>query len=338
VDHLETQNAPAYGRRTPVSLQRPSARLGAYSGATYYERPALKPSDYGQLVAAYLFIGGIAGAAQVIATTADLANRSELKDIVRSGRYLAVAGSIAGPAFLIADLRTPERWYNMLRIFRATSTMSIGAWTLAAFGATSGVALAADILADATERPAFRMIARIFGLPAAATGAIVATYTGTLLSATSTPIWAEAHPILPVLFGASATATSTAAISLLAQRSGVSFRQHNGLRRLAFVTAAAEWLSTRMLERRLRLRRVAQPLLASPAVAKTYRGGYLVLGIVAPAVIEGLGWVMRRRSRTFSVAAAVATLAGGYLLRSVLLSAGKTSALRPVDYFTNAQP
>jgi formate-dependent nitrite reductase membrane component NrfD len=337
VDPLQAHETPAYGRRGRLSPGQPPARRGAYSGATYYGRPALKPSDYGELVAAYLFIGGIAGAAQVIATTAELADRSALKDIVRSGRYLAVAGAIAGPAFLIADLRTPQRWYNMLRIFRATSTMSIGAWTLAAFGATSALALAADLLADGTERSAFRCVSRIFSLPAAATGAIVATYTGTLLSATSTPIWAEAHPILPVLFGASATATSTAAMSLLAHRSGASLRQRNGLRRLAFVTTAAEWLLSRVLERRLRQRRVAQPLLASPAIAKTYRGGYLALGIVAPAVLEGLGWMMRRRSRTLSVAAALATLAGGYLLRSVLLSAGKASALRPVDYFTNAQ-
>jgi formate-dependent nitrite reductase membrane component NrfD len=337
VDQLDTHEAPAYGRRGRLSAAQPPARLGEYSGATYYGRPALKPSDYGELVAAYLFIGGIAGAAQVIATTAELADRRELKDIVRGGRYLAVAGAMAGSAFLIADLRTPQRWYNMLRIFRATSTMSIGAWTLAAFGATSGLALAADLLTDATERSAFRYVSRLFSLPAAATGAIIATYTGTLLSATNTPIWAEAHPILPVLFGASATATSTAAISLLAHRSGASFRQRHGLRRLAFVTATAELLLSRMLERRLRLRRVARPLLASPAIGTAYRGGYLGLGIVAPAVLEGLGWMMRRRSRTLSVTAALATLAGGYLLRSVLLSAGKASALRPVDYFTNAQ-
>jgi hypothetical protein len=40
-----------------------------------------------------------------------------------------------------------------------------------------------------------------------------------------------------------------------------------------------------------------------------------------------------RRSRRLSLAAAAATLAGGYIMRSVMLAAGRRSAQRPRDYF-----
>jgi formate-dependent nitrite reductase membrane component NrfD len=83
--------------------------------------------------------------------------------------------------------------------------------------------------------------------------------------------------------------------------------------------------------------RVDQPLLSSPARAAAFAGGYKALGIIAPLVIEGATLLKKRPSRRLSILAAVATLAGGYILRSVLLSAGKASGFRPIDYFRTAQ-
>ncbi len=179
-----------------------------YQGQTYYEQPVLNPSHYGQLVATYLFIGGVAGASQMIATIADLSGGEKSSSVVRAGRYLALGGAVAGPAFLIADLHTPERWYNMLRIFRRTSAMSIGSWTLAGFGTFSAITAALQFLADRLRKPFYRHAARAAALPATAAGMVVATYTGTLLGATSTPLWARASRWLPALFGISAAATS----------------------------------------------------------------------------------------------------------------------------------
>jgi len=130
MESLNSERAP-YGRQPKPAERRgvDSTRSG-YQGETYYGQPVLKPSHYGQLIASYLFIGGIAGASQIIATIADWTGDRRNRFIARAGRYLSLGGMIVAPLFLIADLHTPERWYNMLRIFRRTSPMSTGSWTL----------------------------------------------------------------------------------------------------------------------------------------------------------------------------------------------------------------
>jgi protein NrfD len=325
------ERAP-YGRERKSSATTDNSSGPHYQGETYYGQPAIKPSHYGQLVASYLFIGGLAGASQIIATIAELCGRDEDRAVVRAGRYMALAGALAGPAFLIADLRTPERWYNMLRIFRRTSTMSIGAWSLVTFGAMSALTAAAQGLADRLGNVFYRRVARWFALPAAATGAVVATYTGTLLGATSTPLWAGADRILPALFGTSAAATSAAALSLAGQLKQQQANATRRLERLALMAAGTELLLCSALDRRRDEKNLGKPLKQEP-VATVYQAGYKGLGLIAPLVIHGLGMLTGRRSRTWSAAAAIATLAGGYILRSVIVYAGKESANRPEDYF-----
>jgi hypothetical protein len=98
--------------RAPYGRERGAVREGGdsqrgiapYHGETYYHTAVLNPSHYRQLVATYLFLGGIAGASQVIAAVADLCGPETSDVIVRAGRYLALGGGLAGPAFLVADL------------------------------------------------------------------------------------------------------------------------------------------------------------------------------------------------------------------------------------------
>jgi protein NrfD len=328
-----TARAP-YGREgktsgTTVDSQSPGRH---YQGESYYSQPAIKSSHYGQLVASYLFVGGLAGASQIIATIAELCGRDENRSVVRGGRYLALAGALASPLFLIADLRTPERWYNMLRIFRRTSTMSIGAWSLATFGAMSALTAAAQMLEDRLGNVFYRRLARYFALPAAATGAVISTYTGTLLSATSTPLWAGADRILPALFGTSATATSIAALSLAEQLKQQQTNATRRLERLALMAAGTELLLSSALDWQWDKKNLGKPLKREP-IATAYRAGYKGVGLITPMIIHGLGMLTGRRSRTWSAMAALATLAGGYILRSVVLFAGRDSANRPEDYF-----
>jgi formate-dependent nitrite reductase membrane component NrfD len=328
------ERAP-YGRQTPTvrDLQAPVP----YQGETYYGQSAIKPSHYGQLVASYLFVGGLAGASAMIATVADLCGTEEDGAIVRAGRYVALAGVLTGPMFLIADLQTPQRWYNMLRIFRPTSAMSIGSWTLTLFGATTALTGAAQVMTDRTGSPLYRYAARCFGVPAATLGCVAATYTGTLLAATSNPFWARGSRFLPALFGLSATTTATAALSLAAHLQQTPRGTQRRLERLALIAEGAELLLTTAIEHRWEREKLSIPLKEQP-IAQAYRG-YKRLGVAAPLIIHGLRLLTRRRrSKGWSIAAAVATLAGGYILRSVILSAGKASARRPEDYFRFTQP
>ena len=111
---------------------------------TYYGRPALKPSLYGWLVALYIFIGGLAGAAQIIATIIDFLSVPDAAGVVLCGRVVALAGAVIGGFLLIADLHTKQRFFNMLRIFRPTSPMSIGTYVLMSFGLWSLAALVCE--------------------------------------------------------------------------------------------------------------------------------------------------------------------------------------------------
>jgi formate-dependent nitrite reductase membrane component NrfD len=163
-------------------------------------------------------VGGLAGAAQLIASIADLSGRRRDQHTVRAGRFLAVAGALVSPVLLIADLHTPRRWFNMLRIFRRTSPMSIGSWTLLGFGTLSGLSAVAQALDDLTGIRLFRRLARWLDVPAAVAGGTMAIYTGTLLSSTSNPLWSSGERLLPALFGASAVSTATAALSLATSR------------------------------------------------------------------------------------------------------------------------
>jgi formate-dependent nitrite reductase membrane component NrfD len=220
----------------------------------------------------------------------------------------------------------------MLRIFRPTSTMSIGSWTLMFFGSTSALTAGAQFLADRTGSRKYARAARLLAVPAAAGGAILATYTGTLLGATSTPFWAAMSRILPVLFGTSAIVTSTAALSCATEFGAARPAVKKALCRLALIGGAAELLIESAVERKLEQEHVDSPL-KEPQIAGVHRL-YKQLGIIAPLVLNGWVLLSGRRSRGLSLAASAAALLGGYLMRSVVLAAGRKSAHYPRDYFS----
>ena len=75
----------------------------------------------------------------------------------------------------------------------------------------SGRGAAAGVISAASRRVRHAG-ARVAQIPAAVTGAAMSTYTGALLAATSTPLWAALPKLLPASFGASAMASAAAAL------------------------------------------------------------------------------------------------------------------------------
>ena len=327
----EAPRAP-YGRHTVEVLGSvPADQLTP----TYYDRPVVKASEWSWLIATYFFVGGLAGAAQVIATIVDMLGHERDRELVKAGRYLAVLGAMASPLLLLADLKTPSRWYNMLRIFRGTSPMSIGSWTLFVFGTSSGLCAVAQLATDTLGLRSARIIARWSSIPAALAGALLATYTGSLLSATSTPLWAAAHRWLPALFGTSATATASAALTLALRPD----HPHSTLRRLeglAFLTSIIELMLTRKVEAEWARSDLDGPL-QQPPLQLAYKGGVVGLGIATPLLVHLLQLLTGREMRSASTVASLAALAGGFTQRVLLLMAGKDSSQRPHDYFQTAQ-
>ena len=103
--------------------------------SAYHGFPLLKKPVWTWEIPAYFFVGGTAGAAALIGAVAHRTGGSDA--LVRDARWIAAAGAALSPPLLIADLGRPERFLNMLRVFKVQSPMSVGAWTLVAFSSAA---------------------------------------------------------------------------------------------------------------------------------------------------------------------------------------------------------
>ncbi|NEX61005.1 NrfD/PsrC family molybdoenzyme membrane anchor subunit [Noviherbaspirillum galbum] len=308
-----------------VAQTRPDRTAARHDGPDYYGLPAVKASNYGALVWLYTYLAGLAGSSQVIATLADLAGKGEgWRSAIRTGRMIAALGPVVGAGLLIADLHTPQRWYNMVRIFRASSPMSIGSYLLLAFGSSSGLAALGDLAG-------WRWLTLLAQAPAAAAGAGMSVYTAGLLSATSTPYWAAAPRLLAARFACSAFATAAAGLSLVQTLRGQT-RQAQVLDRMTALATLGEHVATRLSERHYREAGV-DAVLEEPRLAAQHRLAHQI-GTVLPLACMAVNAVLPRRSRSLAVAGSVGALAGGLLMRATVFHAGNRSAQRPDVYFS----
>ncbi len=182
------------------------------SDAAYYDRPMLKPSVWSIDIPLYYFVGGAAGAALALGAAVQLggigdASNHELRKFASHCHWLGIVGSTAGAALLIHDLGKPSRFHHMLRVFRPTSPMSMGAWILSGAAPT---AIATGLFIN--RGGALGLIGETAGYLSGIFGAALAGYTGVLVSNSAVPIWQESRRSMPVLFIASGM---TAAASLL---------------------------------------------------------------------------------------------------------------------------
>ena len=98
---------------------------------TYYDRPVLKPPVWKvYYIATYYYLGGTAGASLALAAAAQLDGSEDLNHLIRRCHWIGIIGSTLGAGCLIADLGRPSRFLHMLRVFRPTSAMNMGAWVL----------------------------------------------------------------------------------------------------------------------------------------------------------------------------------------------------------------
>lgn len=274
----------------------------------YYQLPLLKAPTWTWEVPVYFFVGGAAGAAAMLAAAARLTGADD--DLVRDARFIAAGGAMLSAPLLIADLGRPERFLNMLRVFKPQSAMSVGAWTLTAFGAASSAAAFAEVLRQHTDLPV-TLIGDLAGLGSAAAGLGMATYTGVLVGATAIPVWSHNVRLLPLHFSASALGS---AVSLL-QLSGHDQRalQVLGLAVGAFETAAGYSIEVQEGH-------ASDPLREGMSGVTTRLGGFFSGPL--PLLLRLIGL----RSKRARQAAAVSSLLGSLLTRFAWVEAGHVSA------------
>ena len=268
----------------------------------------LKSPEWHHLIVWYFFIGGIAGGAYFTAAIADNFGSARDRGAVRIGYLLSLPLIALCGILLILDLGVPSRFLNMMRTFKFSDPMSIGAWMLGVFGMFSFVSSALAF----TTRPDRVRFRRRWSLVGTLTGFFLASYTGVLLSATALPFWSDAR-LMGALFLASGASTGMAAISLLmflaGQSAGEGFKKVKRADRFAIVfelILLAAFLVT--------LGSAAARLTAGP-YAPLFWGGLVVAGLLVPLALDLVG----SRARALGAVAAVLVLGGGFILRYVIV-------------------
>ena len=273
---------------------------------SYYGRPILKAPEWTWEVPWYFFVGGMAGASSVLSLAARLTGRRRLAD--RAG-MVAGLGAVASPALLISDLGRPQRFLNMLRVFKPTSAMSVGSWILATYGPAAGGAAALRLVGW------FPRLRSLLQAAAGALGLPMATYTAVLVADTSIPVWHEARAQLPFVFAGSAAASAGAMASLL-----VDGPEGAPARRLAVGGVALELAADEVMRRRLG--EVGEVYDHGDA-GRWHRAARLCSAAGAVAVAAG------GRRRAVSTAGASLILAGSVCQRWAVYRAGFQSAADP---------
>jgi DMSO reductase anchor subunit len=274
---------------------------------SYYGRPIVKEPVWSPEVPWYFFSGGLAGASSSLALGARLAGNERL---ARNAELVALGAITASPVLLISDLGRPERVYNMLRVFKVTSPMSVGAWVLAVQGTATGIVGVSRVLG------LFRPLRGAAGVVSGVFGSALASYTGALVSDTAIPVWHEARRELPFVFAGSAAATAGGAAAILTPPEDA-----RPARRLALIGAVIEVTARKVMERRL------GPFLGEPYFEGD-SGRYAMLAkrltTAGAAVLALTG-----RRRAGAVAGGVLLLAGGAFQRWAVFRAGFASARDP---------
>lgn len=287
---------------------------------SYYGRPVVKPAPWGEDVALYLFLGGVAGGSALLGLGGQLTGRPMLR---RNARLGALAALSLGAGALVKDLGRPERFLNMLRTFKVTSPMSVGSWILSAFGAGTAVTAVAEIdrmtgcriplgplrkVLQAVEAPA--------GFEAAVFAGPLAAYTAVLLGDTATPTWNAAHEELPFVFVSSACLAS-AGLAMVT----TPVNEAGPARKLAVLGVLGEVAAMKVMEHRM------DPVAAEPL--HMGKAGAMLTWSERLAVAGGLGALLASRNRAVAAASGLALLAASALTRFGVFEAGLASARDP---------
>jgi formate-dependent nitrite reductase membrane component NrfD len=267
----------------------------------------IKPPEWTDLIPTYFFTGGMAGACATAAFSERIAKNHALARVMLIG---AAGGAAVSGFCLIADLKRPERFMNMLRVFKPTSPMSVGVYIFSAFSTCTFAATISDLTGI------LRPVGRLFEGLAAVIGPAMSVYTAVLISDTVVPAWHYGRNSMPMLFAATSLSTA-GAFGLLfgsANDSGTA-------RRMAMLGGTGVMIALDRLHAELGHR---QKEAYEIGEAKTFSTIAKVLNIAGTATA-----VFARKNDTLSKLSGAMLLAAGVAERFGIFRAGCTSAHDP---------
>ncbi len=280
----------------------PEAEFRSYYGKPILNSPVWESPD----IPGYFFLGGLGGAASVIAAASDLTGRRKLARALKLGAM--VSGGLSTMA-LVHDLGRRGRFLNMLRTFKVTSPMSVGSWILTAYAPAATAAAVSDVTGVA------RPVGTMATVGAAALGPALATYTAALVSNTAVPAWHDGHREMPFVFAASAV-SSAAGLGMLS----APVTETAPVRRLGAVAGLAELAAEQLMEKRMG---IAEGAFTEGKAKRYHRLAQGLLGAGAVGALVG------GRRRAASAVAGACLVAGSAFTRFAIFEAGLASAEDP---------
>jgi hypothetical protein len=281
---------------------------------SYHGNPVLKPPTWTWQVPLYFFVGGVAGVSALIALVSHVLGNARL---LQTELLVAFAGGLISAPLLIADLGRPERFLNMLRVFKPRSTMSLGAWTLSAFSSAIGLAVVChEVILFGHGNEFLLAVEWLAEVIAAVTGLLLASYTSVLLGVSAIPVWSENRKLLPAVFLTGALGSAAAVLELFGFM--IPATQFLGV-----AACAAEIVIAILIE--VRGRYVDRPLREEAAGWLTRAGAVLA----GPTSLL-LRIVGSHGARYF---AAACFIAGALIARYAWIAAGRVSSRDPQALF-----
>ena len=279
--------------------------------ATYYDRPLLKESVWKWAIPTYYYVGGLTGASLALVAAAQLADATKFRRLIKRCHWIGFAGASVSGLLLIQDLGRPSRFLNMLRVFRPTSPMNMGAWILTAVGATS-----APSLLLRGRGGVLGAVGDASGIASGFFGLGLATYTGVLIANTAVPVWQESRHTLPILFGASAMSSAGAFFEVVVEIT----EERRITKVFGAIGQVAEIVASITMERQAAIvPRVARPLKRGLSGAM-WKSATL---LTAASLLLGL---IKNKSRQQRIAAGLLGSGGSLLLRFAVEHAGAVSS------------
>lgn len=156
----------------------------------YGSQDQLKAPPWHGLVGWDMVFNGLTTGLFLVAALGELVLPNVFLPLARVAYPVALVLLVVDQVLLILDLGDPWRFHHMMRVFKLQSPMSVGVWSLNAYGATLTVVVVLFLLPGGGVLGWARLAAVVLGLgPAFAT----AVYKGVLLSTSAQPGWREAR-------------------------------------------------------------------------------------------------------------------------------------------------
>lgn len=309
---------PEEGSQAHDVYRRPPQETHDGRAATYYDRPVLKEPVWIWAVPAYFYVGGVAGAASVLGEIAKTFGRGDVDGLVTRCRWIGAFGGGIGTGLLVYDLGRPERFLNMLRVFRPSSPMSVGSWTLVI---AAPVFAASAVLTNAGG--ALGRVGNAIGKVAGFMGLPLSVYTAVLLTNTAVPAWQGARRSMPFLFASSAMSGASALCGFF----DLNEREQEIVRRFGILGGVAESLAALALDREVgAVEKVAEPYKQGPSGSLWKTAKNLSTASTVLSVLPGTRPAKRYADGIIGTAAALTT-------RFAVFGMGRPSARDPKATF-----